>query len=184
VRAMEKPKVATTSLAGCFGCHMSLLDIDEKILQLIDLVDFDKSPIDDLKEFTGRCKIGLIEGGCCNEENVRVLEDFRKNCEILVAVGDCAIMGGIPALRNFVPMDECLKEAFQSGPTVYNPTGRLPGDEDLPLMLDRVYPCQEVVKIDYFLPGCPPPAQAFWELLTAILKGEPVKLSYQALKYD
>jgi len=61
---MSKPKVATTSLAGCFGCHMSILDIDDRILQLIDLVDFDKSPIDDIKEFTGPCAIGLIEGGC------------------------------------------------------------------------------------------------------------------------
>ena len=73
---MAKPKIATTSLAGCFGCHMSLLDIDERILQLIELVDFDKSPIDDIKKFSGRCAVGLIEGGCCNEENVHVLHEF------------------------------------------------------------------------------------------------------------
>ena len=72
-----KPKIATISLAGCFGCHMSLLDIDERILKLIELVDFDKSPINDIKEFTGRCAVGIIEGGCCNEENVHVLQKFR-----------------------------------------------------------------------------------------------------------
>ncbi len=70
---MAKATVATTSLAGCFGCHMSLLDIDERILELFELVDFDKSPINDIKQFTGRCTVGLIEGGCANEENVRVL---------------------------------------------------------------------------------------------------------------
>ncbi len=71
--AKEKPKIATVSMAGCFGCHMSLLDIDERILQLIELVDFNKSPIDDIKTFTAHCAIGFIEGGCCNEENVHVL---------------------------------------------------------------------------------------------------------------
>jgi len=78
---MSKPKVATTSLAGCFGCHMSLLDIDERILELIDLIDFDKSPIDDIKTFSEPCAVGLIEGGCCNEENVHVLQEFRKHCK-------------------------------------------------------------------------------------------------------
>ena len=162
---MAKPKIATASLAGCFGCHMSLLDIDARILELFELVDFDKSPIDDIKEFTGQCLLGLIEGSCCNEENVRVLKDFRKHCKILIAVGDCAIMGGIPALRNTIPLSDCLQEAYIDGPTVHNPNGIIPNDPDLPLLLDRVYTCNEVVKIDYFLPGCPPPADTLWEAL-------------------
>src|SRR5210317_1114458 len=95
---MSKPKVATTSLSGCFGCHMSVLDIDDRILKLIELVDFDKSPIDDIKEFTGQCAVGLIEGGCSTEENVEVLKKFRKNCDVLISVGDCAISGGVPAM--------------------------------------------------------------------------------------
>jgi NAD-reducing hydrogenase small subunit len=181
---MAKPKVATASLAGCFGCHMSLLDIDERILKLVELVDFDKSPIDDLKEFTGRCAVGLIEGGCANEENARVLREFREHCEVLIAVGDCATMGGIPAMRNMVPLQECLEEAFCKGPTVYNPGGRIPDDPEVPLLLDRVYPLQEVVKIDYFIPGCPPPADALWEALVALLAGKPVALPYHLLKYD
>lgn len=181
---MAKPKVATASLAGCFGCHMSLLDIDERILKLIELVDFDKSPIDDLKEFTGQCAIGLIEGGCCNEENVRVLRDFREHCDVLIAVGECATMGGIPAMRNTVPLQECLEEAFCTGPTVYNPGRQLPNDPEIPLLLDRVYPLQEVVKVDYFIPGCPPPADVLWEALVALLSGKPVELPYTLLKYD
>ncbi len=181
---MSKPRVATASLAGCFGCHMSLLDIDERILQLIDLVDFDKSPIDDIKEFTGRCQIGLIEGGCTTDENVRVLKSFREHCDILISIGDCATMGGLPALRNTIPVQECLEEAYLNGPTVYNPEKVLPRDPEIPLMLDRVYPCHEVVKIDYFLPGCPPSADTLWEALTALLSEKPVNLPYSLLKYD
>jgi len=181
---MDKPKIATTSLAGCFGCHMSILDIDDRILKLIELVDFDKSPIDDIKKFTGHCAVGIIEGGCCNEENVHVLQEFRKHCDILIACGDCATMGGIPALRNNIPLTECLDEAYKNGPTVYNPNNIIPNDKELPLLLNRVYPCQEVVKIDYFLPGCPPSADTIWQTLTALLSNKPMELPYELLKYD
>jgi NAD-reducing hydrogenase small subunit len=181
---MAKPKVATASLAGCFGCHMSILDIDDRILQLIDLIDFNKSPIDDIKEFTEQCAVGLIEGGCCNEENVRVLQDFRKNCDVLIALGDCATMGGIPALRNTIPLQECLEEAYLNGPTVYNPAGTIPNDKELPLLLNRVYPVQEVVKIDYYLPGCPPPAETIWQALVALLTNKPLELPDELIKYD
>jgi len=181
---MAKPKVATTSLAGCFGCHMTILDIDERILKLIELVDFDKSPVDDIKKFTGRCRVGLIEGGCCNQENVETLRDFRKNCDVLISIGDCAIMGGIPAMRNGIPLKECLQEAYLKGPTVVNETGLIPNDPELPLLLDRVYPCHEVVKIDAYIPGCPPPADAIWEALVALLNNKPINLPYEMLKYD
>jgi len=181
---MAKAKVATTSLAGCFGCHMSLLDIDERILELVELVDFDRSPIDDIKEFTGRCTVGLVEGGCCNEENVRVLQDFREHCDILISVGDCAIMGGIPAMRNMIPLKECLDEAYLNGPTVHNPAGKIPDDAEIPLLLNKVFPCHEVVKIDYHLPGCPPPADTLWQALVALLTDKPVQLPYELIKYD
>lgn len=181
---MAKPKVATASLAGCFGCHMSILDIDDRILQLIDLVDFHKSPIDDIKEFSEQCAVGLIEGGCCNEENVRVLQDFRKNCDVLIALGDCATMGGIPALRNTIPLQECLDEAYLNGPTVHNPAGLIPNDKELPLLLNRVYPVQEVVKIDFYLPGCPPSAETIWQALVALLTNKPLELPYELIKYD
>ncbi|HIQ20384.1 MAG TPA: NADP oxidoreductase [Planctomycetes bacterium] len=181
---MAKPKIATTSLAGCFGCHMSILDIDERILELGQLVEFDKSPINDLKRFRGPVDVGLIEGGCCNEENVRVLQDFRRHCRVLVSLGDCAIMGGVPALRNMIPLKECLEEAFCHGVTLHNTNGRIPNDAEIPLLLDKVYPCHEVVKIDCFLPGCPPSADAIWEALLALLHGKPVELPYELIKYD
>ncbi|HPE58141.1 MAG TPA: hypothetical protein P5514_10900 [Bacteroidales bacterium] len=183
---MSKPIVATTSLAGCFGCHMSILDIDERILQLIELVDFNKSPVDDIKEFTEMCDIGLIEGGCCNSENVHVLKDFRKNCKILVSVGECAIMGGLPALRNNIPIRECLEEAYLNGPSTKdaNPDRIMPNNEELPIILDKVYPCHEIVKIDYYLPGCPPRADLIWNALVALVTGDELKLPYEVVKFD
>ena len=180
----QKRRIATVSLAGCFGCHMSILDIDERILQLAELVEFDRSPINDYKHFTGRCDVGLVEGGCCNEENVHVLEDFRKNCDVLVSLGECAINGGIPALRNNLPLRECLEEAYLKSPGVYNPSGAIPNDPEIPLLLHRVYPCHEVVKMDHFIPGCPPPADAIWSAVVALLTGQPVEIAYARLKYD
>ncbi len=181
---MAKPKVATASLCGCFGCHMSLLDIDDRILKLVELVDFDKSPINDIKTFIGPVEVGLIEGGCCNEENVRVLQDFRRHCAVLISVGDCAINGGVPAMRNNIPLKECLEEAYLHSVTAYNPDQKLPSDKEVPLLLNRVYPCHEVVKIDYHLPGCPPSADTLWEALVALLTDQPVALPYELVKYD
>lgn len=179
---MSKPIVATASLAGCFGCHMSLLDIDDRILQLIELVEFNKSPIDDIKTFTKQCDIGLIEGGCCNSENVENLLNFRKNCKILISVGECAIMGGLPAMRNDIPVEECLREAYINCPTVDD--NIIPNDDELPMILDKVYPCHHVVKIDYYLPGCPPRADLIWEALVALLEGRELNLPYEVVKFD
>ncbi|MEK6796854.1 MAG: NADP oxidoreductase [Spirochaetota bacterium] len=183
---MGKKIVATASLAGCFGCHMSLLDIDERILPLIDLVEFHKSPIDDIKTFTKECDIGLIEGGCCNDENVHNLIEFRKHCKTLVAVGECAIMGGLPSMRNWVPLSECIDEAYRNGPTVAdcNEKGIVPNDPEIPKILNRVRPCHEIVKIDYSLPGCPPRADLIWEALVALVTGKPLTLPYEVFKFD
>jgi NAD-reducing hydrogenase small subunit len=182
---MSKPVVATASLAGCFGCHMSLLDIDDRILELIELVEFNKSPIDDIKTFTKMCDIGIIEGGCCNSENVHILQDFRKNCKILISLGECAIMGGLPAMRNGIPVKECLEEAYLNGPTVDENKGNIiPNDDELPMILDRVYPCHEIVKVDYYIPGCPPRADLIWEALVALVTGNELKIPYEVLKFD
>ena len=179
-----KKLIATSSLCGCFGCHTSLLDIDERILELAELVEFHRSPIVDRKEFGERCAVGLIEGGCCNEENVEILRDFRKWCDVLVSVGDCATTGGVPAMRNFVPLSECLTEAYVDGPSVVNESGEIPSDEEVPRLLDQVRPCHEVVKIDYYLPGCPPAAETLWRALVGIVTDSPLDLPYELIKYD
>ncbi len=176
-----KIRIATTSLAGCFGCHMSLLDLDERLVALADIIEFDRSPLTDIEHCTN-CDIGLIEGGVCNSENVHVLREFRKNCKILVAVGACAITGGLPAMRNFIPLEECLAEAYIDGIGVEN--SQIPNDPELPLLLDKVRPLHEVVKIDYFLPGCPPSADVFWTFLNDLIAGREPNLPYECVHYD
>ena len=176
--------VATTSLAGCFGCHMSLLDIDTDLLGVLDIVEFNKSPLTDIKKFSKRCHVGLIEGGCANNENVEVLREFRKKCDILIAFGECAIMGGIPAMRNFVSLKECLEEAYIDGLTTEPGNYNVPGHEDIPKILNNVYPCNEVVKIDYYIPGCPPNAEHIWKVVKSILLGEEFSIAHDEFKYD
>lgn len=177
----EKLLVATAPLCGCFGCHMSLLDIDERILDLVKVVEFDRSPITDIKTI-GKCDIGLIEGGVANAHNIHDLREFRANCDILVAVGSCAITGGIPAMRNQFDLKECLEEAYIHGIGVENP--HVPNDVELPLLLDKVHPIHEVVRVDYFLPGCPPRADTFWKFLTDVVSGKEVSFPYSLINYD
>lgn len=177
----RKVKVATASLAGCFGCHMSILDIDERILQLVELVELDRTPLTDIKTI-GACDVGLIEGGVANTENVEVLREFREHCKVLVAVGACAISGGIPAMRNQFTVKECLEESYLDGIGVVNPG--IPDDPEIPLLLNKVHPIHEVVKVDYFLPGCPPCADAIWTFLTELIAGKPIELPYSQIHYD
>ncbi|MEH6628211.1 MAG: NADP oxidoreductase [Motiliproteus sp.] len=178
---MDKVRIATCSLAGCFGCHMSLLDIDEKLLDLVELVQFDRSPLTDIKHCQP-CDVGFIEGGLCNQENVEVLLEFRRQCRILVAVGACAITGGVPAMRNGIDVRECLAEAYLDGSGIVNP--QIPDDPELPLLLDKVRPIQDAVDIDYFLPGCPPSAEIIWEFITQLLAGKQPQLSQTSIRFD
>jgi NAD-reducing hydrogenase small subunit len=177
----EKIRLATASLCGCFGCHMSLLDIDERILELVKLVEFDRSPITDIK-IVGNCDIGLIEGGVANAENVEVLREFRQHCKILVAVGACAINGGVPAMRNSFTLKECLEESYVIGIVVDNTM--ITTDPEIPMLLNKVHPIHEVVKVDYYLPGCPPSGDAIWTFLTELIEGKAISLPYQQIHYD
>lgn len=183
-----KKKIATVSLAGCFGCHMSVLDLDLELLELTELVEFDRSPLTDIKTFQHRVDIGLIEGAVCNDHNLHVLRDFRKNCDILISLGECAIMGGLPAMRNDIPLSECLTEAYLGVPTAVTGSTVLPHHPDLPKILDRVYPCHEVVKIDYFLAGCPPSAEVIALALKSLIKGDlkngQLQIPQELIKYD
>lgn len=177
----DKIRIATASLAGCFGCHMSLLDIDERLIDLVAHIEFDRSPLTDIKQI-GRCDVGLIEGGVCNAENVEVLKAFRRHCNLLVAVGACAINGGIPAMRNQYSLTECLEEAYLHGSGIDQP--QIPNDPELPLLLDQVHPVHDVVWIDYFLPGCPPSADTIFTFLDELLSGKPIQFAYRQIRYD
>ena len=178
----RKLKLATVSLAGCFGCHMSFLDIDERLFELVEHIEFDRSPLTDIKE-VGHCDIGLIEGGLCNAENVVVLREFRAHCKTLVAVGACAITGGLPAQRNHLDLGTMLVEVYRSRPGL-SAGSAIPNDPELPLPLNQVRALHEVVKIDYFIPGCPPSADAIWKVLSDLLAGREPELGLGLIKYD
>lgn len=173
-------RLATTSLAGCFGCHMSFLDIDERLFELADLVEFDRSPLTDVKTF-GPCDIALVEGGICNAENVHVARALRDSAKIVVAVGACAINGGLPALRNRLAIDDILERVYRDP---VDGSVSVPNSPELPLPLDKVYPLNEVIRVDYSLPGCPPSGDAIWKYLTDLILGRMPRLEYKMLHYD
>jgi NAD-reducing hydrogenase small subunit len=172
----RKLRIATTSLGGCFGCHTSFLDIDERIIALTEIAEFDRSPITDIKH-CGPCDIGLIEGGVCNAENVHVLREFRQNCKVLVALGACAVNGGLPAVRNHFDVGDLLER-------VYGDRQHVPNDPELPLLLDKVHPVNEVVRIDFFVPGCPPSADTIWKFLNDVIAGQTPRLDHDFLHFD
>lgn len=180
-KGKAKVKVATCSLAGCFGCHMSFLDMDETLVSLIEHIEFSRSPLTDIKDVID-CDVGLIEGGVCNTENVEVLRQFRQQCKVLVSVGACAINGGVPALRNHFNVNDCLEEAYLNGVGIVDP--QIPNDKELPRLLNKVQPIHEVVVIDYFLPGCPPPAEAFIEIINALLENREPSLPLAERHFD
>ena len=179
--APRKLRVATTSLAGCFGCHMSLLDVDERLFTLLERVELDRSPLTDIKH-CGPCDIGVVEGGICNAENVHVLREFRANCRVLVAIGACAVTGGLPAQRNHLDLGQCLQEVYATEASLAS--GGIPNDPELPLPLDKVHPLHEVVKVDYSIPGCPPPAEAIWSFFSDVIAGRTPHLGHGLIHYD
>jgi NAD-reducing hydrogenase small subunit len=158
---------------------MSLLDIDERLFELVALAEFDRSPLTDIK-LCGPCDIALIEGGVCNAENVHVLRELRAAAKILVGVGACAINGGLPAMRNHLDVGALLEKVYvERGGAPH-----VPNDPELPLLLDKVYPVNEIVRVDYFIPGCPPSADAIWKCLTDLILGRMPRLEHQLLHYD
>ena len=149
-------------------CHTSFLDIDERIFELVKIAEFDRSPITDIKH-CGPCDIALIEGGVCNAENVHVLREMRANAKILVAIGTCAITGGLPAMRNCLDIGDVLNEVYRDLDCAQWQCS--PNDPELPLLLNKVYPVNEIVRVDYFIPGRPPSADAIWKYLNDLILG-------------
>jgi coenzyme F420-reducing hydrogenase gamma subunit len=125
-----------------------------------------------------------VEGGCANTENIETLRKFREMCDLLVVVGECAVWGGLPAMRNTVPLGECLEEAYLNSITSEPGETTVPYHADLPKILDRVYACNEIVKVDYTIPGCPPSATHIWKVIKSLLWGEDYSLLYSEFKYD
>jgi NAD-reducing hydrogenase small subunit len=175
-----KVKVATVWLGGCSGCHMSFLDLDERLVDLFKLVELTASPISDLKEIPP-VDVGIVEGAVCNAENEHVLRTLRKQCKVLVALGDCAITGNVPALRNQKELDEVLARGYVE--TESTRAGEVP-TEAVPALCKKVRPIQEFVKVDAFIPGCPPDADAIWYGLTELLAGRKPQWNPGNVRYD
>jgi NAD-reducing hydrogenase small subunit len=166
----RKPRIATAWLGGCSGCHMSFVDMDERLIDLAPLIDLVYSPIMDVKEFPPDVDATLVEGAVANEENLHQLKLIRQRTKFLVSFGDCAVTGNVTAMRNPLRRAEAvLKRAYIENVDL-NP--RRPADPGIvPVLLDRVRPVHEVVPVDVFLPGCPPSADLIHFVLTELVAG-------------
>jgi NAD-reducing hydrogenase small subunit len=160
---------------------MSLLDIDERILDLVKLVDIVHSPIVDVKEIPP-CDVGIVEGCVNNNEQAHELEKLRANCKVLIALGDCAVTGNIPALRNRFELKDCLARGYEQ--TESTRIGCIPNDPIVPKLYPKARPLQEVVKVDLHIPGCPPDADMIWYALTELLAGRTPKFNETNMRYD
>jgi len=167
--AIDKVKVATIWLSGCSGCHMSLLDIDEVLIDLSKQIQIVYGPLVDTKTFPEDVDITFIEGAVANKEQLELLKFARTRTKLLISMGDCAVTGNVTALRNgFAKSDEAvLRREFIENTDVQQLVPTV-----VPALLKKVYPLHEVVEVDYFIPGCPPPAGNIAFVLTELLAGK------------
>jgi len=167
---MAKPKISSDWLAGCAGCHMSLLDIDERIVKVAELADIRATPITDFKQpDESGVDVGILEGGINNSYNEEVAHRMRDRCGILVALGDCAVFGGVPAMRNFFTLEETLRRAYIETEST-DANGFIPSDPEL-CKPTEVRALQDVVPVDIFVPGCPPSADVIYYVLSELAQG-------------
>ena len=170
---MSKLKFATVWLDGCSGCHMSFLDLDERLLELAELVDVVYSPLVDAKEFPAEVDIALVEGAVASVADEEKIRKVRAHTRTLVAMGDCAITSNVPGMRNPIGAEAILQRAYIENASTQQQIPAL----GLPKLLRVVRPIHEFVKVDVFLPGCPPSAETFHTALTALITGQPMDIS-------
>lgn len=164
---MSKPRLATVWLDGCSGCHMSLLDIDERILGVLETADLVYSPLVDVKEFPEHVDIALVEGAVSNEDDLAKLLKVRQHTKTLVALGDCAVTGNVPSMRNLVGREAVMETVYVENATIPN----TPPGEVVPPLLQFVRPIHELAPVDVFVPGCPPSADTIFYVLQELLAG-------------
>lgn len=164
---MKKVRVATVWLDGCAGCHMSLLDIDEAIEAVAKKADIVYGPLVDAQKFPDQVDVTLVEGAISSEEDREKAQTIRARSKLVVAMGDCAVTSNVPAMRNTVPVKKLLDRIYVEGA---NATPGVPV-EGVPKLLKKAVPLQEVVKVDYHLPGCPPPPKAIAYVIGELLEG-------------
>lgn len=172
----RRPRLATVWLDGCSGCHMSLLDLDARIVELAAQCDVVYGPLVDAKTVPEGIDLALIEGAVSSDHDWHLAVALRANSKLLVAFGDCAVTGNVPSMRNVLPLSAIYQRAFRETAA----QGTEWPSEGLPRLLDRVLPVHQVINVDLFLPGCPPPADAIYRVLADVLAGkqpEPLTLT-------
>ncbi len=176
----KKIRLATAWLGGCSGCHMSLLDLDERLLELFQVVDLVHSPIADIKIFPEQVDVTLVEGAVANVDHLELAQQIRERSTLVISFGDCAVTGNVTSLRNRLQVDDLLTKVYQEGPGSV-PRG-LEEDGIIPALIPKVLPLHQVITVDAFLPGCPPDPEHIWTAVSALLQGEPVRLT-QDMRY-
>ncbi|MFO0846681.1 MAG: hypothetical protein U0797_30655 [Gemmataceae bacterium] len=172
---MAKLRFATVWLGGCSGCHMSFLDLDEWLIDLAERVELVFSPIMDAKSYPDEVDVALVEGAVANDENLEMAHRLRKATRYVVSFGDCAVTGNVTALRNPLGLAlEILRPVYVENGDA-NP--RVPDERGIvPVLLDKVLPLHQVVPVDCYLPGCPPPAGRIRAVLQDLLDGKAPRL--------
>jgi NAD-reducing hydrogenase small subunit len=170
----NKVRLATVWFGGCAGCHMSFLDIDERLIDAVGLVDIVYSPVADIKKFPDNVDVTLVEGAVCNSDHIKEAHEIRERSKVVISFGDCAVTGNVPSMRNRLDIKNVLAEVYSEGPGAAPPG---PGTLDvMPVLLEKVVPLHQIIPVDIYLPGCPPDPERIWAALVALLKGEPVAL--------
>ena len=164
---MTKPRLATVWLDGCSGCHMSFLDMDERLLEIADRADLVYSPLVDYKEYPTDVDVCLVEGAVSSEDDLHKIKLVRERTRTLVSFGDCAVTANVPGMRNPIGPGPLLERAYLENVTL-NPG--IPLDV-VPALLPTARPVHRVVKVDVFLPGCPPSADLIYQSLVDLLEG-------------
>ncbi|HEV2444792.1 MAG TPA: NADP oxidoreductase [Candidatus Sulfopaludibacter sp.] len=170
---MKKTRLATVWLDGCSGCHMSLLDMDEAILAIANRVEVVYGPLVDAQEFPKSVDVTLVEGAVSSQDDLEKIRTIRQRSKLVVALGDCAVTGNVPAMRNAHPARKMLERIYVEGA---QESRGVPTD-GVPALLRQAVPVHEVVKVDLHVAGCPPPASAIAQTLTELLEGRLPDLS-------
>jgi NAD-reducing hydrogenase small subunit len=164
---VSKPRVATVWLDGCSGCHMSLIDLDERILDIFSRADLVYGPLVDVKEFPENVDVCLVEGAVSSEDDLERIMIVRERTKTVIAFGDCAVTSNVPGMRNPIGVPPLLRRAYQENADV-NP---MFPDRVVPQLLPTSQPINRFVDVDVFLPGCPPSADLIYTLLDDLLSG-------------
>lgn len=160
--------LATVWLDGCSGCHMSLLDMDERLIELSSQFTLVYSPLVDRKTFPEVVDVTLVEGAVASEADLQKIRKIREHTRILVSLGDCALTGNVSAMRNSCGVQPVMLRVYEQNADLQKQVPTV----GVPALLERVRPVHEVVPVDVYVPGCPPSADTIYQVLSELLAGQ------------